>query len=184
MLDTAPALDAPARPAASPELGAAGLPWLAEARRMMMAGPDGLQGRRALLHLLGRMNRRAPWTVPWCGLFVEHCLRETLPGIETPFLPARARPWRRWGEETEPQLGALMHFWHYHPAAGLGHVAFYWAEDRDAYHVLGGNQGHRVCVQRYPKSRLVTARWPRGFPQPGVVRTRPKGAAPPAALAA
>ena len=181
MLDAARDLDAatalePHRPTgrACPEL-----PWLVEARRMMLAGPEDLDGRRQLLHRLGRINRRAPWTVPWCGLFVEHCLRVGVPGIETPFLPARARPWKRWGHEVAPQIGALMCFWHYHPALLLGHVAFYWAEDTDAYHVLGGNQGHRVCIQRYPRERFVTARWPEGVPRSGLRRLAPAGAARP-----
>lgn len=177
MLDFTRAATAPDTAAPPPE--AAGLPWLVEAHRMMVAGHAGLQGRRELLHLLGRLNSHAPWTVPWCGLFVDHCLRTGLPGVRTPFLPARARPWRRWGVEVEPQMGALMHLWHYHPALPLGHVAFYWAEDEEAYHVLGGNQGHRVCVQRYPKDRLRGARWPAGVPQRGVRRREPAEAALP-----
>lgn len=175
MLDATGALAAaPAFRADSPEV-----PWLAEAHRMMEAGPSGLRDRRDLLHLLGRVNRRTPWTIPWCGLFVAHCLRTAYPAMPLPSLPARARPWRRWGREADPQIGALMLFWHYHPALPFGHVAFYWGEDHDAYHVLGGNQGHRVCVQRYPKERFVTARWPEGVPQNGVTRPRPEGAARP-----
>ena len=177
-------LDAAATTIAAPAVEPDDIPWLAEARRMMAAGPGGLRGRRELLHLLGRMNRRAPWTVPWCGLFVAHCLRTADPGLALPFLPARARPWRDWGTETRPQLGAVMHFWHYHPALPFGHVAFYWAEDEEAYHVLGGNQGHRVCIQRYPKDRFVTARWPEGAPQPGLTRLQRPGAAKPFGRAA
>ena len=149
---------------------------------MMAAGPGELSGRQELLHRLGRFNRRVPWTVPWCGLFVAHCLRVAMPRIEIPRLPMRARPWRRWGVETRPQLGALMLFWHYDPRLPFGHVAFYWAEDRDAYHVLGGNQGHRVCVQRYPKDRFVTARWPEGVAQPGMRRLASPDVAPRAPL--
>ena len=175
MLDSLGALRAP--PTAAPTLPDP--PWLVEARRMMEAGPSGLMDRRDLLHLLGRMNRRAPWTVPWCGLFVAHCLRVADPEAALPFLPARARPWRRWGRETSPQIGALMLFWHYDPRLPFGHVAFYWGEDDHSYHVLGGNQGHRVCVQRYPKARFVTARWPDGWPEHGITRPRPEGAARP-----
>ena len=146
---------------------------------MMAEGSGGVGGRRELLHALGRMNRRAPWTVPWCGLFVAHCLRTAMPEVALPALPLRARPWKRWGAPAEPQLGALMLFWHYHPASPFGHVAFYWAEDGDAFHVLGGNQGHRVCVQRYPKARFVAARWPEGVSQPRTRRAAPPEAARP-----
>lgn len=176
-------LDAPTDPA--PPIGPpaeadlAATPWLAEAHRTMVEDRAGLGDEGQRLHLLGRLNRLTPWTVPWCGLFVAHCLHAALPDAALPAWPARARPWRRWGEETAPRLGAVMVFWHYHPALPFGHVAFYWAEDRDAFHVLGGNQRHRVCVQRYPKSRLVTARWPPGVPQAGARRSEPREAALP-----
>jgi uncharacterized protein (TIGR02594 family) len=176
-------LDASADPAlpidAPAEFDPAALPWLAEARRVMVEDGPGLREEGERLHLLGRLNRRTPWTLPWCGLFVAHCLRTALPELEPPRWHARARPWRRWGEETTPRLGAVMLFWHYHPALPFGHVAFYWAEDRDAFHVLGGNQRHRVCVQRYPKSRLVAARWPHGVPRAGARRREPPEAALP-----
>lgn len=181
MADTATALrralcaaDAPPRP-----IKPTAIPWLAEGRRMMAADHPGLHDGRERLHLLRRLNRLTPWTVPWCGLFVAHCLRTALPELDLPPLAARARPWKRWGEETRPQIGAVMLFWHYHPALPFGHVAFYWAEDRDAYHVLGGNQQDRICVQRYPKARFVTARWPAGVPQPGLTRSEPPDAARP-----
>ena len=160
-------------------VGPPDIPWLAEAERMMRTAPAELSGRRDLLHRLGRMNRRTPWTVPWCGLLVAHCLRVAMPGVAVPALPARARPWKAWGVPVRPQLGAVMVFWHYHPRLPFGHAAFYWAEDEEAYHVLGGNQDHRVCVRRYPKSRLVTARWPEGLRPPGLHRSAPPEAARP-----
>ncbi len=179
MLDAAPGDPSASSNAARRDARLGGIPWLVEARRMMGEGHGGRGGRRALLHGLGRMNRRAPWTVPWCGLFVAHCLRATMPEAPLPALPLRARPWKRWGEPASPQLGALMLFWHYHPASPFGHVAFYWAEDRDAFHVLGGNQRHRVCVQRYPKERFVVARWPEGVAQPRARRLASPEAARP-----
>ena len=45
-----------------------------------------------------------------------------------------------------PQLGAVMVFWRRSPDSGLGHVAFYFAEDERTYHVLGGNQSNMVSV--------------------------------------
>ena len=181
MLDDARPDKAPdsGAPPSSPDAEACGIAWLVEARRMMEARETGRGDRRALLRALGRMNRRAPWTMPWCGLFVAHCLRAAMPEVPLPALPLRARPWKRWGEPVAPQLGALMLFWHYHPASPFGHVAFYWAEDAQAYHVLGGNQRHRVCVQRYPKSRFVAARWPEGVARPGLRRAAPPEAARP-----
>ena len=91
----------------------------------------------------------------------------------------RARPWQSWGREAAPQFGAVMCIWHYHPALPFGHVAFLWVEDADAWHVLGGNQRHQVSIQRYPKRRLVTARWPEGVPEPHLRRAEPPEAAMP-----
>lgn len=39
-------------------------------------------------------------------------------------------------------------------------MGFYWAEDDDAYHVLGGNQSNSVNITRIAKDRLLSARWP------------------------
>ena len=47
----------------------------------------------------------------------------------------------------------------------------YVGEDRDAYHVIGGNQGDRVSIARKPKSRLLGAReCPWRVNKPGNVR--------------
>jgi hypothetical protein len=47
--------------------------------------------------------------------------------------------------------------------AGGGHVGFYVGEDKDAYHILGGNQSDMVSVARVAKDRHVDARWPSTF---------------------
>lgn len=98
--------------------------------------------------------------IPWCGLFVAHCigsqlLEETLPGK-----PLGARNWAKFGNDTKPQLGGVMVFWRQSKTSGLGHVGFYWAEDDDAYHILGGNQSNAVTIARLQKDRLLEARWP------------------------
>ena len=41
-----------------------------------------------------------------------------------------------------------------------GHVALYWAEDEDHYHILGGNQSDAVSITKIAKSRFLGARWP------------------------
>jgi hypothetical protein len=41
-----------------------------------------------------------------------------------------------------------------------GHVAFYVSESATHYTCLGGNQGNRVSISRYPKGNLLGARMP------------------------
>jgi hypothetical protein len=53
--------------------------------------------------------------------------------------------------------------------AGGGHVGFYIGKDpdRQALHVLGGNQADQVSVTRIRRDRLFAARWPDGLPLDG-----------------
>jgi uncharacterized protein (TIGR02594 family) len=104
--------------------------------------------------------------VPWCGLFVAHCIGSRLPAEPRPKNPLGARSWSRFGVACPPQPGAVMVFWRGSRSGWLGHVAFYVGEDDRAFHVLGGNQSDRVGVTRMPKGRLLAARWPATFAAP------------------
>lgn len=98
--------------------------------------------------------------IPWCGLFVAHCIGSTLPGEILPSNPLGARNWSSFGQKTDPRRGAVMVFWRENKNGFKGHVAFYAGEDDRAYHVLGGNQSDSVSIARVAKDRLVGARWP------------------------
>jgi uncharacterized protein (TIGR02594 family) len=152
-------------------------PWLSEARHLQQVGAEAEEPHpspeRRIFRAIYLLNRVTPIRLPWCGLFVAHCLRRGQPGFAPPRRHARARPWLDWGEDCAPQLGAVMVFWHYHRRGPFGHVAFYVAEDDDAFHVLGGNQMNRICVMRYPKTRLLGCRWPEGTRQTGHRLTAP-----------
>jgi uncharacterized protein (TIGR02594 family) len=115
--------------------------------------------------------------IPWCGLFVAHCIGATLPGEYLPANPLLARNWKRFGERCDPVRGAVLVFWRGDPNGSKGHVGFYHAEDDRAYHVLGGNQSNAVNLARLPKRRLIDARWPstaRGM-RGNIVRGAPDG---------
>ena len=99
--------------------------------------------------------------VPWCGVFVAHCLDEAR--IAPVSLAVRATSWSDWGANLRVDRlapGAVLVF----QREGGGHVGFYVGEDDAAYHVLGGNQGDAVTIARLAKARLVASRWPRGVP--------------------
>ncbi len=110
--------------------------------------------------------------IPWCGLFVAHCVGSQMPDEALPNNPLGARKWKTFGDEISPQLGAIMVFWRGSEAGWKGHVGLYWAEDNDAYHILGGNQANSVNVTRVAKNRLLSARWPNtGLSVDGYTRT-------------
>lgn len=91
--------------------------------------------------------------IPWCGLFVAYCAY--MAGVEIVEKPLWALSWAGYGTKvTEPMLGDVLTF----KRDGGGHVGIYVGEDKDCYHVLGGNQGNQVSVTRILKSRLYQAR--------------------------
>jgi uncharacterized protein (TIGR02594 family) len=98
--------------------------------------------------------------IPWCGLFVAHCIGSQLPEESMPTNPLGARNWAQFGQTATSQLGAVMVFWRKSRTSGLGHVGFYWAEDDSTYHILGGNQSNAVTIARLQKERFLAARWP------------------------
>jgi uncharacterized protein (TIGR02594 family) len=159
---TLAALEGAQPPLASP-LASLALPWLLEAQRCIgiteATGPANnplIIGWGARL----RINYAAD-EIPWCGLFVAHCIGSQLPVEPLPINPLGARNWARVGVACAvPQPGAIMVFWRKSMASGLGHVAFYIGEDSSSYHVLGGNQGDKVSVIRMARNRFLAARWP------------------------
>jgi uncharacterized protein (TIGR02594 family) len=115
--------------------------------------------------------------IPWCGLFVAHCVRTGLPEADLPANILGARQWASFGETAKPQLGAVMVFWRGSPGGWQGHVGFYWAEDDTAFHILGGNQSNAVTVTRIERRRLLGARWPSDQRESGIIRTASSGGA-------
>lgn len=102
--------------------------------------------------------------VPWCGLFVAHCVAEA--GLTPAPIAVRASSWETWGSNLRADRlapGAVLVF----KRPGGGHVGFYVGEDATAYHVLGGNQGNAVSITRIEKARCVARRWPAGVPVEG-----------------
>ncbi len=157
-----------------------GMPWLNEAAHLYdHEGEKGIRDSRRIVRLVNWIDELTALNLPWCGLFVGHCIRKAYPTTSLPWLYVRARPWRRFGDPAQPQVGALLVFWLRWRNSPFGHVGFYWGEDDDSYHVLGGNQHRTILVERFPKHRLIDCRWPRGVPAPGTRRRHPPGEAEP-----
>jgi uncharacterized protein (TIGR02594 family) len=91
-------------------------------------------------------------SVPWCGLFVAVCAIRS--GKKIPENPLWARNWCGWGDPSPHELGAVMVF----AREKGGHVGLYVGEDKECYHILGGNQSDSVSVTRIRKERLIGCR--------------------------
>lgn len=106
----------------------------------------------------------------WCGLWMAYTALQA--GWDVPVNSLGARNWLAFGTpQSSPGLGDVLVFWRGSPKGFQGHVGLYAGEDREAFHVLGGNQGDRVSIARVAKSRLLGARrCPWRVNQPGNVR--------------
>lgn len=151
------------------------MPWLEEAVRAI--GTQEQPGRGSNEAIIGwaedlELTSYNDDDIPWCGLFTAHCVGSQMPEETLPGNPLGARQWQNFGISTSPQLGAVMVFWRGSRNGWKGHVGFYWAEDADAYHILGGNQSNAVTITRISKNRLLQARWPEtGMEPAGITRT-------------
>jgi uncharacterized protein (TIGR02594 family) len=147
---------------AMPLADSAILPWFEEAQHLM--GTKEVRGsgsNREILDWAKDLEIHYPSDdIPWCGLFVAHCVGTTLPQESLPANPLGARQWERFGDSTQPRVGAVMVFWRISPHDGRGHVGFYVGEDDGAYQILGGNQSDNVSLTWLSKSRFVSAHWP------------------------
>lgn len=99
-------------------------------------------------------------SIPWCGLFTAICLIQN--SIKPSPEALRAKAWYyNWpdGQKLkEPCFGCILVF----SRSGGGHVGFYVSEDKDYFHVLGGNQSDAVNIKKISKSRIVGYMWPKG----------------------
>jgi uncharacterized protein (TIGR02594 family) len=144
------------------------LPWYSEAARLQ--GVTEVAGSKSNSTILGWAKAIGGWVasyfddddIPWCGLFMAHCIGATLPEEPLPSNPLGALNWSTFGIACEPQPGAILTF----SRDGGGHVGFYVSEDDTYFHVLGGNQSNKVNVTKVAKSRHKATRWPKTAPAP------------------
>jgi uncharacterized protein (TIGR02594 family) len=139
-----------------------GLVWFLEARRLLgVKEAAGSKDNRVIIDWASDLGISYKHDdIPWCGLFVAHCIGATLSGESLPGNPLGARNWLRFGAPCSPRAGAVMVFWREKISSFKGHVGFYAGEDPEAFHILGGNQSDQVSVARVARSRLLGARWP------------------------
>lgn len=143
-------------------------PWIVEARKHI--GLTEYAGRKHNPQVLRWWKAiHAPFTddeTPWCAGFVGGVLEQT--GYRST-RSAMARSYQTWkhGEKLDRAIyGAVVVFWRGNPKGPSGHVGFVVGEDRQGrLLVLGGNQGNKVSVAPFDKSRVVGYYWPKGAPK-------------------
>jgi uncharacterized protein (TIGR02594 family) len=91
--------------------------------------------------------------ISWCSLYVNWvAFKSKLPMSKK----LNARSWLDVGKRvTTPRTGDVCVFWRESVDSWMGHVGFYISENSTSVQVWGGNQGDKVCLASYPKSRLL-----------------------------
>ena len=141
------------------------LPWITEGKFAL--GRNEARDRTWLMDWLKRDGRSLgdPSKTPWCGDFVETCIRIGLP--DEPLLgalgtnPCWARNWLLFGRDTRPITGAVLIF----TRGSGGHVGFAIGQDDTHFFVLGGNQSDAVTIARIAKSRTSARAGPSPIPR-------------------
>jgi len=130
--------------------------WLAIARKEV--GTSELYGtknnpRIVEYHAKTRLNAKDDETA-WCSSFACWCLEEA--GIQST-RSAWAKDFLKWGQSSELRLGAIVVL---SRGENSGHVGFLETWDESRLWLVGGNQGDRVSLSSFSKTRLLGVRWP------------------------
>lgn len=169
---------AQAKPAPVPVARAGEPPWLTEARALIgvkeLAGPA---NNAQIMQWADDLDQWYPGDdVPWCGLFVAHCMDKGAPGEPQNFNRLGARQWMQYGmpaDEAIPPLGAVIPMWRTHKTRSVnGHVAIVTGYNATHVRGIGGNQSDQVSELWFPRDRILGVRVPvgyRGAPAPYAV---------------
>jgi uncharacterized protein (TIGR02594 family) len=141
------------------------LPWM-QVARAHLGLHEGRDNKvlRAFLEMDGA-TLGDPSKLPWCGDFVETCIKVGLPyETFTGNLKANrywARNWLEFGLVSVPTYGAVVIF---ERGPSSGHVGFLVGQDAECFYVLGGNQSDTVTIARIASKRALGYRWPATSP--------------------
>jgi len=144
-------------------------PWLDLARKHLgLREISGAKHAPMIIKMLEAL--KAPFRddeTAWCGTFVGWCVATSLPNEAVPASPWGSINWLKFGAEIKtPVVGCVAVFWRGSPSSWTGHVGFIVGQDKDSWHVLGGNQDNAVTVARVGKNRVRQKgfRWPSTVP--------------------
>lgn len=139
------------------------LPWIAEARKHIgVAEIPGPKENPIIQKWLKELN--AWWDsekTAWCGVMTAYCLKKA--GRPIPKHWYRALAYADYGTKlNRPAYGCLAVM----SRKGGGHVGFVVGEVAKGGDllILGGNQGDKVSIARFPRSRITAYVWPEKSP--------------------
>ena len=134
-------------------------PWLEIAEKELgvheIPGPQ--SEKRVLEYHQATILKATADEVPWCSSFA--CWVMDMCDLESP-KSAMARSWLKWGVRlTVPAFGCIVVLSR-PPDPASGHVGFYVGSTTpDTIRVLAGNQGDKVSIANFPRSRILQYRW-------------------------
>ncbi len=137
--------------------------WLTEARSLLGTRETPGPGSNPVIMQMARnLDQWYPGDdLPWCGLFVAHCMAAGAPHEPQDFNRLGARAWLGYGEPCGEMLGAVAVFWRTHKTRSVnGHVGLLTGVNAEAVRVIGGNQSDMVSELWLPRQRLLGLRGP------------------------
>ena len=140
--------------------------WITEANRFI--GVKETPGVADNPVIMGWAKQMGQWytgdDVPWCGLYVAHCMSVGAPLVPQDFNRLGARNWLEYGVRCDAGFGAIAVFWRTHKTKSWhGHAGFIVGGSGGHLHILGGNQGDMVSVIAMPRDQLLGCVAPPGF---------------------
>lgn len=153
--------DAPSRPVPQPSGDRPA--WLVEAERLLgtreVPGPG---NNPEIMRWARDLDQWYPGDdVPWCGLFVGHCMAVGAPDEPQHFNRLGARQWLEYGEPCEAELGSICVLWRTHKTRSWhGHVFIVTGQSSTAIRGIGGNQSNAVTEAWFSRDRVLGFRKP------------------------
>lgn len=144
-------------------------PWLVESRGLLgLRETPGKASNPRIMQMARDLDQWYPGDdVPWCGLFVAHCMAVGAPDEPQDFNRLGARAWLEYGvaqDDRDVPLGGIGVLWRTHRVNSWhGHVFIITGQSNDAIRGIGGNQSDAVTETWFPRSRLLGVRGPNGF---------------------
>lgn len=140
------------------------LPWVAEAYKWL--GTAEIPGARHNNAVVRFLQSIAAWVrddeTPWCAGFVGYCLKQA--GLPTTG-SLMARSYERYGRTLNAfYKGCIVVLHSGNPKKPQGHVGFGIKATRTHVLILGGNQGNKVSLAWFPRSRVTAFVWPEKAP--------------------
>jgi uncharacterized protein (TIGR02594 family) len=133
---------------------------------LKLYGTAEVAGPKSNLELLKILRKHQPTTtddglLAWCGVMMAEAFERAGFKVMIPKGYMGARSWMNLPDPVtleQAQLGDIVIFWRGTPDGWQGHVGIYISHNSDNIFVLGGNQGDRVSIAPYAKTRLLGIR--------------------------